>query len=108
MKANYFFYISDESFSYGDFPSSTVYEKTKHGFSININSDNIIDFNSLCLIGDFENTQINTLEELLEFVKSHFSEIEEINSDSQYSNIELFEELIEIIKENLKINRKVA
>ena len=112
MRAEYIFYVTDESFSFGDFPGSTIYQIENHGFSIDINSDNDIDISSIDFFGDYKDREIKTLNELLEFLQLHIFEVEEINENSQFSNIELFEELLEIIQENIskeiQENRRVA
>lgn len=102
MRAEYIFYVTDESFSYGDFPGSTIYETERHGFEVDIDSDNNIDISSIEFLGYYQDIKINSLYDLLAFVETHLVEVEEINENSTYSNYEIFEELIELIKTNIK------
>lgn len=101
MRAEYIFYVTDESFSYGDFPGSTVYQTERHGFEIDIDSDNNIDISSIEFFGYYQDKKINSLYDLLDFVETHLIEVEEINENATYSNYEIFEELIELIKQNI-------
>ena len=119
MQYEYIFYTTDESFDFGDFPSEsrgcsashfhsrTCDQREYHGFSIDIDKENNIDISSLKWLGDYSETQITTLQGLKEFIKTHLNEVEEIDDSLniyyQYTNIELFEELIELIDDNLQV-----
>ena len=103
MRYEYIFYTTDESFDFGDFPGGTCSQTEYHGFSVEIDKENNIDISSLEWFGDYYKTQIKTLQGLKEFIKTHLNEVEEISTIvDTYTNIELFEELIELIDDNLQ------
>ena len=105
MKLTYNFYTTDESFDYGDFPNSTCYVTGEHGFTINHDSNtNKLDIESLETYGDYDDMkEIKTLQGLKEYIKSHIDEVKDFDYESKYTNRECFEELIEIIDENLQM-----
>jgi hypothetical protein len=104
MKLDYNFYETDESFDFGDFPGGTFISTEKHGFSIeHVSKTNKLDINSLKAYGDYEEmNNIKSLEELKEYILSHLDEVQDFDYESRYTNREIFEELIEIIDENLQ------
>ena len=104
MKLTYNFYTTDESFDFGDFPNGTCHQTAEHGFSIEHNGKtNDLDINSLNTYGDFEEmNNIKTLGELKEYLLSHLDEVQDFDFECKYTNKEVFEELIEIIDENLQ------
>lgn len=111
MKYDYIFYVTDESFDYGDFPGSSYYEKNNHGFSIDIDSNNVIDIASLTPFGDFysEMKNIKTLEELKQYLEIKLKEVKEWEiEESQFTNLEIFEELIKFLQQQILIERKAA
>lgn len=104
MKLTYNFYETDESFDFGDFPNATCHQTVEHGFSINHDSKtNKLDINSLDAYGDFEEmNKIKTLAELKDYILSHLDEVQDFDFECKYTNKECFEELVEIIDENLQ------
>ena len=104
MRYEYNFYITDESFDYGDFPGATVTETVKHGFSIEINSDNKVDISSLESYNDYSEIQekVKTLQELLDYIESHLEEIEEHDENEIITNYYLFLELTDFLREQIK------
>ena len=102
MRYEYIFYTTDESFDFWDFPGGTCNQTEYHGFTVDIDKENNIDISSLKWLGDYSETQITTLQGLKEFIKTHLNEVEEIGESLTYTNIELFEEFIELIDDNLQ------
>lgn len=104
MRYEYNFYITDESFDYGDFPGATVTETVKHGFSVEIDSDNKVDINSLESYGDYSQLQneIKTLQGLLDYIEAHLSEVEEHDENEIITNYYLFLELTDFLREQIK------
>lgn len=104
MRYEYNFYITDESFDYGDFPGATFRETVKHGFSIEINADNNVNINTLQSYGDYSSLQdeIKSLSELKDYIESHLSEIEEHDENEIITNYYLFLELTDFIKDQIK------
>lgn len=102
MLYNYNFYIEDTSFDYGDFPNSTCYCEAWHGFSIDIDVNNIVNIDTLKPYGDYsvQMKDIKTIEKLADFLEQHLDEVQENeDEDLTYSNKECFIELIDFLKE---------
>ena len=106
MKYKYIYYKTDDSFDYGDF---THHEITEHCFEIDIDYQNQININTLIGYGDFTNIEqkIKTARDFYNFLKENMDKVEEIEQDTAFSNVELFEELLEFtqkqsIKEQIK------
>lgn len=56
MELEYIFYETDDSFDYGDC-GRTCYRFTKHGFTIDVNSENGLDIKTLKGFGDYHDIQ---------------------------------------------------
>jgi hypothetical protein len=100
----YIFYETDESFDYGDWSwGGTWEEHANHGFEIEIDNDKI-DMSSFNAFGDYEemNHKCKTLEDLKNYILEHYDEIQEFEGFYKYSNKEVFNELLEIIDDNLQ------
>lgn len=104
MDFKYIFYTTDESFDYGDFPNSTCYVEAPHGFSIEIDVNNKINLSSLVGFGNYLNEvkSIKTLKDFQKFLKSNLNQVQELDEDAKYTNLECFEELLEIVNENIR------
>lgn len=105
MAQEYNFYTTDESFDYnGPFGTATQYETGYHGFSIEVDKNDIIDITSLDAYGDYTEMQdkCKTLEDLKKYLEEHLDEVQEDEEKHRYTNRECFEELIEIINDNIK------
>ncbi len=100
MKYEYILYERDVSFDYGDFPGANCSGTEKNGFSIDIDIDDHVDMDSLEGFGDFQNLEkdITTKQGLIDFINENEEYIEEINPRCQFTNKELFEELVEILE----------
>ena len=101
----YIFYQTDESFDYGDWSwGGTWEEHANHGFEIEIDSNDNIDMSSFNAFGDYEemNHKCKSLEDLKNYILEHYDEIQEFEGFYRYSNKEVFDELLEIIDDNLK------
>ena len=101
----YIFYQTDYSFDYnGPFGTSTYYDYDDHGFEIEIDINDNIDMSSFQAFGDYEemNRRCKTLEDLKNYILEHYNEIQEYDEHLCYPNQELFDELLEIIDDNLK------
>ena len=100
----YIFYQTDYSFDYNSpFGTSTYYDYDNHGFEIEIDINNNIDMSSFQAFGDYEemNRKCKTLEDLKKYILEHYNEIQEFEG-YRYSNKEVFDELLDIIDDNLK------
>ena len=100
----YLFYQTDYSFDYNSpFGTSTYYDYDNHGFEIEIDINNNIDMSSFQAFGDYEemNRKCKTLEDLKKYILEHYNEIQEFEG-YRYSNKEVFDELLDIIDDNLK------
>ena len=100
----YVFYQTDESFDYGDWSwGGTWYEYANHGFEIEIDSNDNIDMSSFQAFGDYEemNHKCKTLEDLKNYILEHYNEIQDV-LNIYHPNQEAFDELLEIINDNLK------
>ena len=101
----YIFYQTDESFDYGDWSWGGTWEEySNHGFEIEIDYDDNIDMSSFQAFGDYEemNHKCKTLEDLKNYILEHYNEIQEFEGFDRYSNKEVFNELLDIINDNLK------
>lgn len=102
----YVFYQTDCSFDFdGPFGTETYHDYENHGFEIEIDSNDNIDMSSFQAFGDYEemNHKCKTLEDLKNYILEHYNEIQEYEEfDRYYSNQEVFDELLEIINDNLK------
>ena len=102
----YIFYQTDCSFDYDSpYGTATYYDYEKHGFEVKIDSSNNIDMDTFQAFGDYEemNHKCKTLEDLKNYILQCYDEIQEYEYfDSYYSNQEVFDELLEIINDNLK------
>lgn len=107
MKYEFIYYISDGSFDYGDF---THYETDYHGFDIEINSDNIIDINTLIGFGDYTNIEksIKSLIQFKDFLYRNFRNITEYKKDCYYSNFDIFEDLLLLVEKQIALKKEVA
>ena len=100
----YIFYQTDESFDYGDWSWGGTWEEyANHGFEIEIDNNDKIDMSSFDAFGDYEemNDKCKTLEDLKSYILEHYNEIQQYG-DLCYSNQEIFDELLEIIDDNIK------
>lgn len=100
----YIFYQTDESFDYGDWSwGGTWNEYANHGFEVAIDINDNIDMSTFQAFGDYEemNHKCKTLEDLKNYILEHYDEIQDYDGLC-YSNHELFDELLEIINDNLK------
>ena len=100
----YVFYQTDESFDYGDWSwGGTCYEYANHGFEIEIDHNDNIDMSSFQAFGDYEemNHKCKTLEDLKNYILEHYNEIQDV-LNIYHPNQEAFDELLEIINDNLK------
>lgn len=100
MRYEYIFYERDVSFDYGDFPGATCSCIEKNGFSIEIDKDDNVDVSSLEGFGDFQfiEREIKTPDALIDFIENHKIYIESTNDTPFKTNKELFEELVEFLK----------
>ena len=100
MRYEYVFYERDVSFDYGDFPGATCSCIEKNGFSIEIDKDDNVDVSSLEGFGDFQfiERDIKTPDALIDFIENHKIYIESTNDTPIEINKELFEELVEFLK----------
>ena len=101
----YIFYQTDESFDYGDWSwGGTWNEYANHGFELDIDSNYSIDMTKFQAFGDYEemNDKCKTLEDLKNYILEHYNEIQEFDGFDRYSNKEVFNELLDIINDNLK------
>ena len=100
MRYEYVFYERDVSFDYGDFPGATCSCIEKNGFSIEIDKEDNVDISSLEGFGDFQfiEREIKTPEGLIKFIDEHKADIEETSDTSLWANRELFDELVEFLK----------
>lgn len=101
----YIFYQTDESFDYGDWSwGGTCNEYANHGFEVEIDNNDNIDMSSFQAFGDYEemNHKCKTLENLKNYILEHYNEIQEFDGFDRYSNKEVFDELLDIINDNLK------
>lgn len=102
MRYEYIFYLTDDSFDYGDWSwGGTYYCSGKHGFSIEISPDNIPDIDSLEGFGAFDGIreEVHNSQELIEYIEHNSEEIQEWAEESGLSNRERFEELVELLKQ---------
>ena len=102
----YIFYQTDCSFDYDSpFGTATYYDYENHGFELEIDSNDNINMSSFQAFGDYEemNHKCKTLEELKNYILEHYNEIQEWNElNRYYTNQETFDELLDIINDNLK------
>ena len=99
MIHKYIFYTTDESFDYGDFPNSTYYYECEHGFKIDIDNPTMDTFEAF---GDYsEMNKLKSLEEIKDYIIAHFKEVQEFEEGLLYPNIDIFIELVEILKEKI-------
>lgn len=104
MKTEYIFFTTDESFDYPTgYGYATYHEKASHGFEISIDTDNKIDFSSFSSFGSYAEMEdkCKNLTDLKNYIIEHLDEIEEPEEKFTYTNREIFEELLEIIDENI-------
>lgn len=106
MRYEYVFYERDVSFDYGDFPGATCSCIEKNGFSIEIDKNDNVDVSSLDGFGDFQfiEREIKTPDALIDFIENHKIYIESTNDTPIETNKELFEELVEFLK-NERVER---
>lgn len=100
MRYEYVFYERDVSFDYGDFPGACCTGIEKNGFSVEIDKYDNVNISSLEGFGDFQfiERDIKTPEDLIKFIDEHTADIEETNNTSLSDNKELFDELVEFLK----------
>lgn len=106
MNYEYVLYQTDTSFDYGDFPGGCYCSLTPTGFTVDIDRYDNVDLESLEGFGDlqgFEN-DIKTHKQLYDFIEQHKGDIEDYDPRifTKIKNIELFEELKEILNDNIK------
>ena len=111
MMRNYefYFYTTDESFDYGDFTHKDI---VYHGFTLELDKDDNVDFASLEGWGDYsqEIDAIRTAKGLRDYVQEHLDEVLEWDEDENKlcTNYELFCNLIDILDRQIKRERQVA
>ena len=101
----YIFYQTDCSFDFdGPFGTETYHDYENHGFEVEIDNNDNIDMSSFKAFGDYEemNHKCKTIENLKNYILEHYNEIQEFDGFDRYSNKEVFDELLEIINDNLK------
>lgn len=100
MRYEYVFYERDVSFDYGDFPGACCSGIEKNGFSVEIDKNDNVDISSLDGFGDFQfiEREIKTPDALIDFIENHKIYIESTNDTPFKTNKELFEELVEFLK----------
>ena len=100
----YIFYQTDCSFDY-DSPvgTATYYDYDNHGFEVAIDINDNIDMTTFQAFGDYEemNHKCKTLEDLKNYIVEHYNEIQDV-LNIYHPNQEAFDELLEIINDNLK------
>ena len=99
MQYNYIYYRTDGSFDYdGPFGTETEYVEDLHGFSIDLDSEDNPDFNSLEGFGEFDDVnELKSLEELRDYILNNMKEIRETGDDP-----ERFLELVSFIDRRKK------
>ena len=100
----YVFYQTDCSFDYDSpFGTATYYDYDNHGFEVAIDINDNIDMSTFQAFGDFEemNHKCKTLEDLKNYILEHYNEIQDV-LNIYHPNQEAFDELLEIINDNLK------
>ena len=100
----YIFYQTDCSFDYDSpFGTATYYDYENHGFEVEIDHDDNIDMSSFQAFGDYEemNHKCKTLEDLKNYILEHYNEIQDV-LNIYHPNQEAFDELLEIINDNLQ------
>ena len=100
----YIFYQTDCSFDYDSpFGTATYYDYENHGFEVEIDHNDNIDMSSFQAFGDYEemNHKCKTLEDLKNYILEHYNEIQDV-LNIYHPNQEAFDELLEIINDNLK------
>ena len=100
----YIFYQTDCSFDYDSpFGTATYYDYANHGFEVDIDCNDNIDMDSFQAFGDYEemNHKCKTLEDLKNYILEHYDEIQDV-LNIYHPNQEAFDELLEIINDNLK------
>ena len=102
----YVFYQTDCSFDYdGPMGTETYYDYEKHGFEVYIDRNDNIDMDSFEAFGDYDemNEKCKTLEDLKNYIIEHYKEIQDYDDSDEYcARSEKFDELLEIINDNLK------
>ena len=100
----YIFYQTDCSFDYDSpFGTATYYDYDNHGFEVAIDINDNIDMTTFQAFGDYEemNHKCKTLEDLKNYIVEHYNEIQDV-LNIYHPNQEAFDELLEIINDNLK------
>ena len=102
MQYNYIYYRTDGSFDYlSPFGVATEYVEDLHGFSIDLDSEDNPDFNSLEGFGEFDDVNdLKSLEELRDYILANMKEIRESGDDP-----ERFLELVSFIDDYLEEQR---
>ena len=102
----YIFYQTDCSFDYdGPMGPETFYDYENHGFELFIDKNNNIEMSLFEAFGDYEdmNEKCKTLEDLKSYIIEHYNEIQNYDeSDNYYARSDRFDELLDIINDNLK------
>ncbi len=100
MDYDYTFYTTED---YQEWYGRCVPETEYHGVTVNIDkNDNVLSWYGY---GDFgyEISLCKTVEQLRDYIKSHLNEVQEFKGDNfSYTNKELFEELIDILNDNIE------
>lgn len=93
-------FTTDFSYDYGDFPGATYGYTQNNGFYIEIDKNDVINISSLEPFGDCVDVmqEVKTLKDLERFITDNYNVIYDENK-------EVFNELLEFIKENEKDGR---
>ena len=99
MQYNYIYYRTDGSFDYwGPFGLETEHVTDLHGFSIDLDSEDNPDFNSLEGFGEFDDVNdLKSLEELNQYILDNMSMIKDSGDEP-----ERFLELVSFIDRRKK------
>ena len=100
----YVFYEIDESFEFcGCWGNEICYQWASHGFEISDDENSDYDIKTLKGYGHYtEISNIETLEELIEYLRSHLNEVQETKTYTKDQNIKRFENLIKFIVTQLE------
>lgn len=99
MQYNFIYYRTDGSFDYlGPFGTETEHVEDLHGFSIDLDSEDNPDFNSLEGFGEFDDVNdLKSLEELKQYILDNMSMIKDSGDEP-----ERFLELVSFIDDYLE------
>ena len=103
MKYQYIYYSTDSSFDYGDFPGATCYQTDLHGFEIEIDINDIPHLDTLSGFGDFAVEVEDNKKDYMQFYDWLVNSFDEIKTDDENAtSLEVFEELAEFVKDQIK------